>query len=94
MRKRFGTSQETLAERSVIFPLGLNMEGGVFDSVWKMPYPYRIFAVIIGIIGFFLASRSDAYQIGNLTPSQIGILGLALLVVAVYLFFRQDQFHL
>lgn len=59
-----------------------------------MSYPYRVVALILGIVGFFLATRSNDYQIANLTSPQIGLLGLVLLIIAAYLFFRQEPFHL
>ena len=70
------------------------MQGGDLRGESKMSYPYRVVALILGIIGFFLASRPSDYQIPNLTSPQIGLLGLVLLIIGAYLFFRQEPLHL
>jgi hypothetical protein len=57
-------------------------------------YPYRVIAIILGIIGFFLGTRPETYPIPNLSASQVGLLGLGLLVVAVLLFFKKRAFEL
>jgi hypothetical protein len=70
------------------------MQGGDLRGIWKMAYPYRVIAIIVGIIGFFLAMRPNDYPIANLTSPQIGLIGLVLLGVAAILFFREQPFRL
>jgi hypothetical protein len=55
-------------------------------------YPYRIIAVLLGIVGFFLGTRPELYPVPYLTTAQVAYAGLGLLVLAVLLFFKKGRF--
>ena len=79
------------------FPSALNMDADDRNShreTVMVAYPYRIIAILLGIVGFFLGTRPELYPIPYLTTSEVGWIGLGLLILAVLLFFKRGRFDI